>query len=326
MNQLHRALSEIFNSNKLREKILVAPSFSSGHQIAESLVKEGHPYLNLRIKTPSSLAHDIASLDLAADAISLLSETSLLIFIEDIFSELKLKKDSYFTGIEVKNGIINALASSIYNLRICGIRSSDLMPKQFVSEQRGNEIIELLEKYESLLEDKKYADYPEVLNRAIERITKSKMPDQNQLYLILSDMPFSALEKKFIDLLPGEKIILPHDVPAGLISPDSYLSFSDGGHVNKPESDIDLLTWLFAPEKAPASFKDSSVQMFHAVGKRNEVREVMRRLISSGSKCDETEIIYTSYDDYVPLIYVSAIKSGIKATIEEGIPVTLTRC
>lgn len=326
LSQLQAALAEIVTKNRLREKVLIAPSFSSGHQIAEAVVKEGTPYLNLRIKTTSSLAYDMTALDFAVENISFLSRTSMLILLEDIFSGLKQKKRSYFTDIEVKAGIINAFAEAIYSLRTSGINSSDLRPGQFVSEQKGREIIELLRQYETLLEEKSYADYPKVLYRAIDKLMKKEAPQQDLLYLFVSDMPLSVLERKFIDLLPEDKIVLPHDAPRGLIYPRNYLTFSLTIKNIKPKSDIALMPWLFEPEEAPSAVKDLSVQMFHAVGRRNEVREVIRRLISLPATCDDAEIIYTSYDDYVPLIYETAVKFGIKTTLEEGIPVTFTRC
>lgn len=326
LNRLQTALSEVLNKNRLREKVLIAPSFSSGHQIAESLVKKGTPYLNLRIKTAFSLAHDIVALDLAAGSVSPLSETSLLILIEDIFDEHKQKKGSYFADIGIKTGIIRALADAIYKLRSCGIRSSDLSPLQFVNEQKGREITGLLRQYEDMLKDRKYADYPEVLLRAIEKLSGNGMQDEKTLYLLVSDMPLSVLEKKFIEILPGEKITLPHDVPEGLIHPESYLAPSCSAQESKPKKDIELMPWLFAPEKAPAAFNDASVQMFHSIGRRNEVREVVRRMLSLPATCDDTELICTSYDDYVPLIYKTALKFGIKMTIEDGIPVAFTRC
>jgi len=76
LNQLKKALSEISDTYRLREKILIVPSFSHGHQITESLVKNGIPYINLRIKTFSSLAHETIDLALAKESINFLSETS----------------------------------------------------------------------------------------------------------------------------------------------------------------------------------------------------------------------------------------------------------
>jgi hypothetical protein len=77
VNQLEQALSDICNTHRLREKILIVPSFSQGHQITESLVKNGHSYINLRIKTLSSLAHEIIALDLVKESITIPPETSI---------------------------------------------------------------------------------------------------------------------------------------------------------------------------------------------------------------------------------------------------------
>ena len=77
MNQLQTLLSEICNIYRLREKILIVPSFSQGHQISESLVKNGYSHINLRIKTLFSLAHEIIALDLVKESITVLPETSV---------------------------------------------------------------------------------------------------------------------------------------------------------------------------------------------------------------------------------------------------------
>jgi hypothetical protein len=78
MNLLHSTLSEICSTHKLREKILIVPSFFQGHQITESLVKNGIPYINLRIKTITSLAHETIDLDLVKDG-SLPPKSDLLL-------------------------------------------------------------------------------------------------------------------------------------------------------------------------------------------------------------------------------------------------------
>jgi len=77
LKRLQTALSDICNTHRLREKILIVPSFSQGHQITESLVKNGNSYINLRIKTLSSLAHEIIALDLVKESITILPETSV---------------------------------------------------------------------------------------------------------------------------------------------------------------------------------------------------------------------------------------------------------
>ncbi len=306
MIRLQKALSEICNTHRLKEKLLIVSSFSQGHQITESLVINGIPYINLRIKTLTSLAHEVVALDLAKESIKYLSETSTLIIIEDLFNQIRQKKASYFHKMEPKGGMVEALGEAIRGLRmcgICGIHADSLTLKHFVSEKKGIEIIELFRNYELYLQQNQYADKPEILKRAIEKLKANKDAPDNRLYLFLSDVPYSSLEKLFIDALPGEKIVLPHDGVHGIAFSQRFLQPPIEKEVLEITSNREKLTWLFKPEEAPGEFKDSTIEIFHAVGRRNEVREVLRRIISSGEKNDEVEIVYTSFDDYVPMIY-----------------------
>lgn len=304
---------------------MIVPSFSQGHQITESLVKNGIPYINLRIKTLTSLAHEFIDLDLAKESISFLSETSILIIIEDLFNQLREKSDSYFHNLEPKEGIVSAIANALRELRMSGISAEGLSPKHFVNEKKGSEIRGLLEQYEAFLKEKKYVDHPEILRRAIEKLKKVQNEPDGKLYLFLSDKSYYPLGNEFMNALLGEKIILPHDKVHGIVYPRRYLEPSTKTEAIKPTLNIERLAWLFRPEDASQKFDDKTVNIFHAVGKRNEVREVLRRIISSGIKCDEAEIIYSAYDDYVPLIYDLIRKFDLTITVEEGLPISFTQ-
>lgn len=325
MNQLQESLSGICLKDRMREKILIAPSFSAGLQIVESVVREGTHCLNLRIKTIRSLAHDLIAIDLASEAISLLPDTAMLLFVEDIFNGLKQTRNSYFQNMETKEGIVSALAGAIYDLRINGSRSSDLSSKQFESETKGKELKLMLQRYENFLKDKKYVDTAEILDRALKKIATGQISSGEQLYLALSDTPFGFLEKQLFEALPGEKTVLPHDIPLKLPFPRRYLPYRGKVEVPIPTTNIGLMPWLFDTESASASLADDTLRLFHSVGRRNEIREMLRRVLACGAKSDEVEIIYTSYEDCVPLIYVAAQKFDINMTVEEGLPVTLTR-
>ena len=325
LNNVERALSDICTKHSRKEKILIVPSFSQGNQITESLVKNGIPYINLRIKTLTSLAHEIVDLDLVRTSIKHVSETSTRIIIEDLFQHIRAKADSYFHHIEPKEGMANALGEAVRELRMSGIHSDNLSPKDFINEKKGTEIIELFRNYEVYLQQNQYADRPEILKRALKKLKADKDSPRDRLYLFLSDVPYSALEKLFIEALPGEKILLPHDHVHGIAYPQRFLQTPIKKEVTEITSNREKLPYLFEPEQAPGVFKDSTVEIFHAVGRRNEIREVVRRIISSGRKNDEVEIIHTSYDDYVPMIYDLSCKFGIPVTFEEGLPIPFTR-
>ena len=147
MNQLQTFLSEISNTHRLSEKILIVPSFSQGHQITEAIVKKGVSYINLSIKTISSLALEIIALDLVKESITVLSETSILIIIEDLFTEIRERNDSYFHNLEPKEGMVDALARAIRELRMSGIRPKELLPKHFLRDSKKAYMVKLKRHY-----------------------------------------------------------------------------------------------------------------------------------------------------------------------------------
>lgn len=323
-NILLNKLSEVCNKHKTDEKILIVSSFSQGRQIAESLVRSGTPFINLRYKTPLSLAHETIDLDISKQSLTFLSDSSMLIVIEEIYSLLHIDENSFFNKLEPKEGIISTITSAIKELRMCGIKSKDISPKQFINEKKGSEIKKFLEEYEKYLSDKKLVDTPEALSLAINKISGKPDTNDNKLNLILSDIPLSPLEKKLIDLLPDKKIFLPSSPAYGLIRPERYLPVQEDEDSPKALTNIERMPWLFNPEDSPDNFKDSTIQIFHSVGRRNEIREIIRRIISSGVKCDEVEIITTEYADYVPLIYSITRKFDIDVTFAGGLPVVFT--
>lgn len=147
MNQLQRTLANICDTQRLREKILIVPSFSQGHQTTESLVKNGTSYVNLRIKTLSSLAHEIIALNLVKESITVLPETSILIIIEDLFADIRERNDSYFHNLEPKEGMVDALARAIRELRMCGVRSDELSPEHSLRDSKKVYMVKLRKHY-----------------------------------------------------------------------------------------------------------------------------------------------------------------------------------
>src|SRR4030042_1152822 len=69
--------------------------------------REKTKVVNLRIKTLSSSAHEIIALDLVKEAITVLPETSILIMIEDLFTEIRERNDSYFHNMEPNGGMVD---------------------------------------------------------------------------------------------------------------------------------------------------------------------------------------------------------------------------
>ena len=146
--------------------------------------------------------------------------------------------------------------------------------------------------------------------------------------MVLSDFPLTNLEKELIHLAGGDKlIVIDHTRPLGLEFPKRFFDASEQieEKVSEQTQNIDLLRWLYQPENSPKPTEDNSVSMFHALGESNEVREVFRQIFQKEIPLDDVEIIVTSVDPYISMIYEIVSSLDIPATFAGGVPITFTR-
>lgn len=324
MTPLINSLLSICKNNTITEKILITSSLKQGHQTVLALAMNGIPTLNLRPATVKTVALEIAGLQLLKKKLKPIPDLGLSFLMEDIFVEVSKKKDSYFRGLETGEGIVDALASSVQALRMYGLSSKELKQEAFVDQRKGRDLKEILSRYEKYLQKEGFYDYPELLQITMKVLAEEPLP-RNNLYILPSDMPFAPLERNFLDALSGEKIVIQHDKPVGLATPVRYIESTAPISLKECRQNSDRLRWLFDPASSPKPLKDESIAIFHGMGKRNEVREVFRRIILSGAKGDEVEIVHTSYDSFVPLIRSVSSKLGVRVSFDEGLPAITTR-
>jgi ATP-dependent helicase/nuclease subunit B len=165
-------------------------------------------------------------------------------------------------------------------------------------------------------------------------------------YLSFQDQTISGIEKRFIEKLAGDRLILVPQGPVfGLERPRRYWDidgrYSDrsgnGSYKSKIDSDdsereeqekprthLERLAWLFTPEEAPAPFHDDSVDIFQAVGTTNECREVLRRIFCANIPLDQVEIIHPPGNTYPSIFFILSAKAGLKVTYADGVPLAFT--
>jgi hypothetical protein len=326
MNKTIKALGKICDERRLDEKLLFVPSYSIGHQIGEHLAKEGGAWINLRVTTPTGYAQELILPELSSASVRLIESQERLAIVEKLYRDGAISSSSgrYFEGAEEIPGILKTLTSTLHELRMEGIR---LDSSAFIVNKKGDELKTLLTSFDRYLRERRLIDQAGLLRMAIEKLKKSEYSRKGRVVMVLSDSPYPKLEKELIGLVGGKDlVILPHSRPLGLSIPGRF--FDPSGTVDglsPPKSDIELLPWLFRPEQAQGPFNDGSVLMFHALGESNEVREVFRRMFKDGVPLDDTEILVTTLDPYVSMIYELAASLDIPVRFSSGIPITYAR-
>ena len=287
-SRLLESLAAVCAEIPLDEKILVAPSLATGHELVERLARSGTPWVNLRVESVRSLAHAIVGPSLVEEGRTLLSRVQALALVEQACSEV-LTRNSYFGGLRDRPGLHRAIQSTFDDLREAGVASESLPPRAFGDTKKLADVREVLRRYESALAEGKFVDRADVLRRAVEQARKTP-PLSAALYLVPGGLELSAADEELLELLARGRLRILESDP--------------------PES------W---------NRRSSQARLFHALGEENEIREVFRRFLLESVPLDDVELLYVDRDPYASLVYELAAEHGIPCTFADGVAVTYTR-
>ena len=341
MNTLTSFLAEFCGEHLLEEKTFIVPSYQLGHQIGEVLTSKGHSWVNLRFATLPSLAQSIAGVELSKLNIRQISGAASLFMVDKIFRILKEEgKLDYFGELEASSGVIRAVHRSLLDLRMAGLGSRDLSPESFIREDKGEEVILFLQKYEEELEKRKLIDLAGLYSFALEK-AENISNGEGKIFLCFQDKVLRRVEQNFLEKIAGENLVLVSQDPVyGLQRPRRYWKKGTGtfflsekrasSHLaphrphSAPQSDLERMPWLFSPQDALPPFKDKSLELFRAVGPTNECREILRRIIYEKLSLDDVEIIHPPGNTYSSLFFVLSAKTGLKVTYADGVSLGFT--
>ncbi len=325
MNNLISFLDHFITHHLLGEKVFIVPFYQTGHQIGEDLAKSGTSWVNLQFVTLPSLAMEIAGAELSEQGLQQISGTATRVLINHIFRDLKEGSELvYYKDLEAQAGIIDAISRSIRDLRAAGIKSTDINAAQFIDKDKGRETQLILQRYEEELEVGKFFDTA-LLYKTASDIAKRSPANNERHYLCLQDQIFSKIERDFLDSLTENLILVPHGNVVGMARPRRMIPVKEKGpEISKPTTNLERSPWLFSLGKAPAPFKDKTLQMFQAVGPTNECREVLRRIFTEKIPFDQVEIIHPGGSAYPSIFFVLSEKMGFQFSSSEGLPLNFT--
>ena len=154
----------------------------------------------------------------------------------------------------------------------------------------------------------------------------SAVTDKEKKFVVPHRFYLRGVVRTFVEKIAAENlIVVAEDSAIGLAVPSDAWSVKEKTEDLKANSDSQRLKWLFDHDNSPKAFHDFSIEIFSAVGERNEIREVLRRIAKEKIKVDETELIYTDSGKYLDLIYFLCEKLGIPVTFSNGISFNITR-
>jgi RecB family exonuclease len=333
-------LAALCSAHPTRAKWVFVPTHAIGRSIGDRLVLGGTDWANLRFVTPLDVALRMGAPFLVERGIDPSEEGLGPALIMSLLIDLP-EEVGYFRSLADQPQMAVALWSTLRELRMAGVRASDLKSEAFESADKHTELRALLTSYESFLANNARGDLATVFDEAV--LHSDWCPIQPaDCWLEQPDVVWSPLQRRLIDAMPGERISpAAFDLP-GLALPHRLQAV----RVDRRAPDADAsLAFLMQPERAhlpsvapgaapPAaraaaladslSPRGSSVFLFHAGGAEAEVEEIFRRILGSGRSLDQTEIVCAS-PSYSALIWDKAMRYEWPVTVAQGIQGALTR-
>jgi len=312
MNQTLSHLETIVRGAITDDKLLIVSRHAIGNSLTRALALRGVPVINLRVVTLEDLAVEAATLKLAVDAMKHSTTEQEIAMIEEVFiRDIQGKDHLYFGGLHATTGYVKCLHGALTDLRYAGITASTLDARAFVVPAKYKGLHALLEGYENALVTQNLADTAAVFRAAIECVNN---PLGKKL-IVYDSVPLSKLEREFLTRISGDAYsLLPTGIPMDVGTPRLFARPSTDGIAKLTTASL----W-------DNPFIGINVTYFRARSPRTEVREVIRRVVSSGQSFDKVEVACTEYSSYSQQFYLESVLHNVPCTFAEGVSATITR-
>jgi ATP-dependent helicase/nuclease subunit B len=239
-------------------------------------------------------------------------------------------------------GFRRAVRGAITALRLAGVPPDHLPRGAFQDAAKRDLMHRSLTAVEEMMASRHATDVAGVLDLATRALAEGEPIPADHVYL-LPGLSTRGASGRFVSALRDRGAeVLPTDPVAGLETPRGFLwretetptslSFLATPDRTVPRGeprsgDMEGLPLFEAvsPPGAAGPEKEVGIDLFHAAGVHEELREVLRRVTASGARLDEVEIVTPDPETYGPALQALASRLGIEVTFAVGLPVARTR-
>jgi CRISPR/Cas system-associated exonuclease Cas4 (RecB family) len=309
-------LARLCTTHRTRAKWVFVPTHAVGRTLGDRLVLEGIDWANLRFVTPLDIAVRMGAPFLVERGINPSEEGLGPALIMRLLLDLP-EAGGYFRPLADQPTMAEALWRTMRELRMAGVRATQIPPDAFTSPAKHTELRALLTAYETFLAGEKRGDMATVYEEAVQHPDWCPIQPPD-CWTECPDAPWDPLQRALIDRMPGERIVPRAFAIAGSTLPRRYAGVTVERIPADPQTSA--LAFLMAPKRnQPAALK-----LFHAGGRDAEIEEVFRRILASGRSLDQVEIACAT-DEYAPLVWEKACRYDWPITIGPGVRAALTR-
>ena len=342
-------------AHPLDRKLLVCQTPAQGRELLRALAAAGTPWIGWEVTSLRSLATELIALELARTGARVADEFDLLALTDAAIDRCILRGAAGPFGAATEGAYRDAIRHSLEQLRMGGIAPDDIHRACAGAEPKLAAIAEILADYETLLAESRMLDRAAVLARAAAAVESgaAAIPDA-RLYL-LPGQAARGVAAALVRALMGDAgaEVVASDAVLGLPVPDGLLwpAAEEQGigplsplHqrpdvTGRAPADASLVgaeppthaqIEAFAtdpPEQLPlaAPPPPPTLELFAAATPMDELREVLRRVVSRGIPWDQVEIVATDSEVYGATLDGMARRLELPVTYAGGLDASRTR-
>jgi len=244
-----------------------------------------------------------------------------------VFDALAAEELAYFEPVARMPGFPKALARTLHELRLAGIRTAD--ERRTTNGERATDLFNLLARVEAEL-DRSSVDDRAALFRLAAEACRSGQVRWATVPILLLDVPLdSRAEQEFVAALIEKAPEVLATVPDGDEFALDALS-ALGGVVERLEiSDLSfkisdlacLRRYVFQTERPPERERAGDVVLFSAPGEGREAVEIVRRVLDEagrGTPFDEMAVFLRTPQQYLGLLEHACARGGVPVYFDRG--------
>ncbi len=276
-------LADQCKQHPLTEKWLLAAQLRIAQQWKDRVNLLGCSTINLHSQTLSTITLSLVSHQLADNRLSFAGQSTVRMLVRDVVCRLQDKGELvYFAGVESVDGLSDLVAKSIRDLRLAEVQPESIVDRAFESPAKAADVRKIYAAYRELLKQRKIVDYAACLELARDGLRTGRIELSDGLLILMPEAScLSHSEQRLLQTLADKSTLL---------YPEQLDPFS------------------VASEKLSDRLSGEQVafEYFSGFGEVNEIRGVFQKMLSpareSRNRLDDTEILHTDYQQYVPLV------------------------
>ena len=313
---LLRSLVRAAEGHPYARKILVAPTFGEGSELLRTLSLRARGWVGYDVTTPRRLAAQLAGPWMTEEGLTPLDEFGQRALIDESM-DLVLDEGPFESLAALTHGVgfREAVEGAVSALRSSGVRPQVLSS----SDVRRNFLARLLERFEAGLEDSGRVDTAQLLAQATDLLCADGPVEliDDAVLLLLPGLSLRGASGRFVRALQERGgVTLAADPVVGLAIPPAIL-------------------WRGAPAKSRLSFVHASgekmrdvgaevdIELFAAASVRDELREVLRRVMRSQMRWDDVEIVTPDPAAYGAVF--DALSKQLRIPVSFGVGLSIER-